>query len=703
MKTLRVAGLSLLVATLGLIAPGCPSYTSFVETDTALGRVVVYRNGIAYYERRAKVQESTITLEVPADKVDDFLKSLTVTDARTGKTLPVSYPTRGASRGRTVEMTIQLPGKGPHDAILTYITEAPAWKPSYRVVVDKLGKVKVQGWAIVDNTSGENWKGVKVGVGSSSALSFRYDLRSVRTVHRTELHDKGTFATAPPTGGSIHTVRTGTGKKDAKVAGRRGPRIDVTWTDSDIPRNSGHPDLNVDGDIGGEMNKTATKGGEKAAGTALRARRLAQNQRAEGKVRRLAAQLNKRSGNVVIEGLRRAGEREGRAKATDRANMLRNKLIKYGVAPARLRVVTRKAAAHEGSRVRVMEEGVSASDSAAAGQPVGESHFESKIPMTVAKGTSAMVSIFQKSADGDQVYLYKAGGERGNDRYAFKAVRFKNPTDSTLETGPVTVYGSSKFIGEGLTDPIPPNATAIIPYALDRQVVVDRDGSTGDRISRLITLQRGILTAEVQHTRKTLLKITNRLHTNARVFIQHRVRKGWQLVDNPELYEKMGESHLFSVSLGKGETKTVTIAEATPMRQTVDLRSSIGVGLVKVFLRDGNPERRFAEPMKKLLAVWAEMAKHRDQIASLRERSGEFRTRMDELHTQIVSLKSVKTGGSLMKHLQKKLKEVNDRIQQATIDIVNHQEKLMLARIKFQDGVSELTLKPTVKASKTTK
>ena len=41
-------------------------------------------------------------------------------------------------------MTIQLPGSGPHDVVITYITEAPAWKPSYRVVVGKDGRIKAR-------------------------------------------------------------------------------------------------------------------------------------------------------------------------------------------------------------------------------------------------------------------------------------------------------------------------------------------------------------------------------------------------------------------------------------------------------------------------------------------------------------------------------------------------------------------------------
>src|SRR5579859_3162204 len=72
---------------------GCGGAASYVHSDTTLGRVVVYRNGVAYFERYAKVDDDKLTLAVPPDKVDDFLKSLNVVDARTGEPTPVSYPT----------------------------------------------------------------------------------------------------------------------------------------------------------------------------------------------------------------------------------------------------------------------------------------------------------------------------------------------------------------------------------------------------------------------------------------------------------------------------------------------------------------------------------------------------------------------------------------------------------------------------------
>jgi hypothetical protein len=689
---MRTPVVTLALAALALsMSAGCPSnLASHVASDTALGRVVVYRNGIAYYERRAQVKDQKITLEVPADKVNDFLKSLTVADAKTHKALPISFPTTGASRGSSVDMTIHLRAPGINEVIITYITEAPAWKPSYRVVVGDDGKVRVQGWAIVDNTSGEDWTDVRVGVGSSSALSFRYDLRSVRNVHRQTLGGESQFASAPPTGGSTYSDGEAGG-------GKKGERAQViTLADREIPRDEGHPDLLDDATTPRGPMGPAGGAGTAAPAQLAKARkdafqqRMAQNKQAQSRVQQLAAQLKDKRGSIVIEGLGDPGERDARAKSLERANMLRNQLIQAGVAPARLRAVGLGVVPGQVAGVRLSE--AAESEAEGEGQPVGESHFESPVPLTVAKGTSAMVSVVQKDTKGDVVYLYAADADRGNERFAFKSVRFVNPTDSTLETGPVTVYGDNRFIGEGLADPIPPKATAIIPFALDRQIVVERDAATGDRIARLVTLVRGVLTAEVQHLRTTKLKLTNRLYKEATVFVRHNVRKGWTLVENPPIYERSGTSHLFEVKLAKGETKTIEIQEATPLRRTVDLRSSVGVDLVRAYMQHAPDDKRFVEPMKKLLALHAEVDKHRQAISSLHERLGEYRARMDELHTQIVSLKSVKAGGTLLRHLNKKLEEISNRVQKATIEVVDHQEKEMLARIRFADGVAELSL-----------
>jgi len=707
---------------------GCgPKHASFVRVDdVALGRVVIYRNGVAYYERRATVSGGILTVSVPRDRVDDFLKSLTVVDAKTSQPLPVSIPREQANDGDYLVMRLQLPTTSTADVVLTYVTESPAWKPSYRVVVGKDNKVLVEGWAIVDNTSGEDWKGVRVGVGSSSALSFKYDLWSVRQVHRETLASEEKFAVAPPTGISPYGGGTGNADADGVVAL-------AELGDDEIRRPQGHPEDRMgksvvlereapmaapasEADSGDDYEedeaprerksdkryRTAKKTERRpiaaAPATPPRDARVAQG---DQKMKALSSSLMKSNKMIVIEGYADANRADAQRRANDRANIVRNQLIDQGVPPARIKVVT-KIEPNQQERVRLVAQAPSPEEQAKqqsgnaaadlAAQPVGESHFTNPTPMTVERGASAMVSMLRSETEGEVVYLYDAESERGNSNFAFRAVRFRNPTDSTLETGPVTVYGNERFIGEGLTEPIPPKASAVVPYALDRQIVIERDDSEQNKISKLVTLQRGVLTAEVQHIRTQKLTITNRLREPTKVFVRHTVNKGWTLVKAPEAYERVGDAHLFEVDLAPHEVKQVEISESTPMERTLDLQADVTLEMMKIYVTapDASPEVK--AQLEKLLAIHRGLVDLTEEQVSLRRRLGDYKERMDELHAQIVTLQAVKTGNDLMSHLKAKMKDISDRVQKTTIALVDQEEKIMLARVRFQDTLAELSL-----------
>lgn len=704
---------------------GCgPKHANFVKVDdVALGRVVIYRNGVAYYERRATVSGGVLTVSVPRDRVDDFLKSLTVVDAISKQPLPVSIPREQATDGNYLVMKLQLPSKAPADVVLTYVTESPAWKPSYRVVVGTNGKVLVEGWAIVDNTSGEDWNGVRVGVGSSSALSFKYDLWSVRQVHRETLATEEKFAVAPPSGISPYGGGTGEGGEVALAElgddeirrpqghpeDRSAPRVaEATTTATSERDEESYGSLSADSDGGGGGGRRI-----RAAKKAVRPVKPttaapppendARVSQGDQKMKDITSQLIRSNKTIVIEGYADANRTDAQRRANDRANIVRNQLIDQGVPPARIKVVT-KIEPNQAERVRLVAQAPTAEEQKQNGtgadgkgmdltaQPVGESHFTNPTPMTVEKGASAMVSMMRKETDGEVVYLYDAESERGNANFAFRAVRFTNPTDSTLETGPVTVYGDERFIGEGLTEPIPPKASAVVPYALDRQIVIERNDGEENKISRLVTLQRGILTAEVQHIRTQRMTITNRLRSPAKVFIRHTVHKGWSLVKAPNAFERIGDAHLFAVDLKGGEVQTVEISEATPMQRTLDLNADVTLEMMKIYVEapEGTPEIK--SELKKLLAIHRSLVDLSEEQVSLRRRLGDYKERMDELHAQILTLQAVKTGSDLMSHLKTKMRDISDRVQKTTIALVDQEEKIMLARVRFQDSLAELSL-----------
>jgi hypothetical protein len=312
--------------------------------------------------------------------------------------------------------------------------------------------------------------------------------------------------------------------------------------------------------------------------------------------------------------------------------------------------------------------------------------------MDVPRGTSAMVSILNAGTKGEIVYLFDPESPRGNAAFPFRSVRIENPTDSTLESGPVTVFGNGKFIGEGLCEPIPARAAGFVPFALDRQVVVDHEDGERDAIGRIITVQRGVFSTEVQHTRATTLTLTSRLREKAVVYVRHTVAAGYKLTKAPKQMERMGGAYLFRVEVEPGGKAEVAIEEATPVWKSVDIRSPGDLELVKAYVSSAAAKGPLKAAVDELLKVHREMSDLEQLIHTTREQMGEYRARMDELHGQVVTLKLAKAGPALVAHLEKKLAEMSDKVSRATLDLVGLEERLMVARIRFQDGVSELSL-----------
>lgn len=703
------------------VATGCAGTTSYVHSNTTLGRIVVYRNGIAYFERTAHVEGDTLKIAVPADKVDDFLKSLSVVDAKSGDPAPVAYPTaQQSSETGLIDMKITLPGASPHDLRLSYVTESPSWKPNYRIVLGKQGKVTLQAAAIIDNTSGEDWENVELGVGSSAALSFRFDLRSIRVVQRETLHQDDLFAQAPPMGGPTYAQ---TGNVDQKVQVQQ-RRMAFELKDEVFANNAPTPDASYSMGAAppkGAMKKPAppmqaqarrSRGragldsggyGQAAARAHGGAPRPATEPPPQAQIQVLAKQIQSSNRNFVVEGYADKQDKDKHAASLQRANRAREQLIRNGVDPNRIVAIGSGEKAGKKGGVSIVESApvqdsvkakseVQLPAQAVGNEPIGSSHFTSHVAMSVPRGSSAKVSILNTDTDGEVVYFYDAESPRGNATYPFRAVRIKNPTDSALESGPVTVFGEGKFIGEGMSEPIPAKSIAFIPFALDRQIVVDRKGDEHDKISRILTVQRGVFSTEVQHTKRSTLTFTNRLAEKATVYVKHTVAKGYKIVKGSEKRDKLGAAYLFRIDMEPNGKSELVIEESTPLFKSTDIRSNVGMEQVTVYLSSAAVEGPLKSAVNELLRLHKEMANTEQHIQTAREQMGEYRARMDELHAQIVTLKAVRTAGPLMHSLERKMAEVSDKLSKATIDLVAKQEKLMVARIKFQDGVADLTL-----------
>jgi hypothetical protein len=66
----------------------------------------------------------------------------------------------------------------------SYMIPSPVWKSSYRLILTAGGKPALEGWAIVDNATGEDWNKVRLSLVSGRPISFVSQLYAPKYVQR---------------------------------------------------------------------------------------------------------------------------------------------------------------------------------------------------------------------------------------------------------------------------------------------------------------------------------------------------------------------------------------------------------------------------------------------------------------------------------------------------------------------------------------
>lgn len=73
-------------------------------------------------------------------------------------------------------VSVDFDGSGKRKVAVSYIAQTPVWKTSYRLVLDDKDQPFLQGWAIVENTTDEDWNNVRLSLVSGRPISFTMDL-----------------------------------------------------------------------------------------------------------------------------------------------------------------------------------------------------------------------------------------------------------------------------------------------------------------------------------------------------------------------------------------------------------------------------------------------------------------------------------------------------------------------------------------------
>jgi hypothetical protein len=151
------------------------------ESSSATGRLLsIDEREIAIKgDQKVTITQVSLVSDTGEVRVFDLTPATTVRIAdkdvneEVGKYLGLVASTRDQDVRR---MTISTAGEGERNVLVSYISEVPVWKSTYRIVVPTDGKPLLQGWAIVDNTVGEDWKNVELSLVAGAPQSFVQEL-----------------------------------------------------------------------------------------------------------------------------------------------------------------------------------------------------------------------------------------------------------------------------------------------------------------------------------------------------------------------------------------------------------------------------------------------------------------------------------------------------------------------------------------------
>jgi hypothetical protein len=171
---------------------------------TAKGRVFrVETEEIALPNNGGRSTRHRLTLMTDKGLVQALLEEVTAlrfTDPRAEAQLERALA--GLTENRAKErrqVSIGFLGEGTRKVAISYVVAAPVWKTAYRLVLPKEGgKARLQGWAVVENLTGGDWKEVDLVLVSGNPVTLHQPLYTAVFADRTEVPVMTAVRVTPP-------------------------------------------------------------------------------------------------------------------------------------------------------------------------------------------------------------------------------------------------------------------------------------------------------------------------------------------------------------------------------------------------------------------------------------------------------------------------------------------------------------------------
>jgi hypothetical protein len=601
-----------------------------------------------------------------------------------------------SSRDQDVRrMTISTAGTGERNLYVSYISEVPIWKTTYRIVLPSKAEKKplLQGWAIVDNTVGEDWDGVELSLVAGAPHSFVQQLSEPFYGRRPVVPLPESVQLSPQTHAA--TLMRGNGRLSGMVTDPTGavlPGANVRLLDEN----------------NGVIAQTTTESNGQYSFSGVSTGNYRVEVERQGFRKNVIAGLNVTPGeNQFNTQLQVGSNAETVTVNAEAATVQTSSSMLAGM--SRLSAVANRphvgiesgsgggsagGTFSAGPSVANLEEARAMGEAAASAQELGDL-FEYKLKdrVTLKKNQSALVPIAQTEIDAEKVSLWSGTAGAGRP---LRGLWLKNTSPLTLDGGSFSVLENEVFAGEGLTDPIKPGERRLISYATDLGVLVEASKNSQPQHVTRVKISKGVLTQVSELHERTLYVARNQDAITRALVIEHPARPDWQLAKGAkEPEEKAPGVYRFRVEVPSKASTSLPVEEVRTLATSYEL-ANLDEEQIGVFVKQGTITGEMAEALKKITAQKAVVAKLEEEMENRQKDIDRIVEDQGRLRENMKALRGSAEEKALLQRYTRQLDEQETQLDALRKKIRDTEGQRDKANAQLEKTIEDLQIEATV-------
>lgn len=324
---------------------------------------------------------------------------------------------------------------------------------------------------------------------------------------------------------------------------------------------------------------------------------------------------------------------------------------------------------------------------AASGAEVGDL-FEYRIeqPVTVMHDRSALIPILQTRMEGERVSVYNEAVRR--DR-PLSGMSLKNTSPLTLDDGALTVLDGDAYAGESLLARFKPGEKRFVTYALDLGTLVIARQTNDREPVFMVKAINGVLQLHYYQTEQKTYVITNQTDKPRLLYVEHPLRTDWKLAEGasaPKPAEQTENFYRFRVELKPRETVQLPITERRALMESYEL-SNLTTRDVEFFVSRRYIDEKTRDAINRLIALKGRIAEMDARLAGIDAEVKEISEDQARLRENIKALKDTAEAKQLIARYVTKANEQESRIEQLT----NERRTVAAERARLQAELEAAT------------